>query len=232
MTDTVARAASALPNARDEGEDMPALATAANAAIKHSKMFSNAKERNKSEKPTNYYTPPFALSYIDPIIDKLKQKMGWTKCWECAAGPPNGPRAIADHMKSKGWDVIATDIEDGAEFDMYQYQPPSDQWDLLITNPPFSNKSLTIQRAYDLILMNEGCKGWILLLPTVSLDSSLIRNCLKRYNSSTHCWSIVVPPKVIDYVLEDPTKKSRSFFHSSYFMYLPRDIEIEGMVLL
>ena len=201
-------------------------------AVKHSEMFSNARKTSSATGPVQYYTPQWSLAYLDDIMDKLRA-LGMTKIWECCAGPP-GRRNIASYYQERGWDVTATDVDDTTPRDFYTWSPPSDTWDLIVTNPPFSAKSNTVQRAYDLIMMNGAQnRGFILLLPTISLDSSTIRAMIKRYDTPTHKFTLLVPPKTIDYELVDKSKKSRSFFHSSFFMFLPRSVGLEqNMILL
>jgi hypothetical protein len=109
----------------------------------------------------DFQTPSSAL---DPLYKFLKP--GWT-IWECATGKGNLTRA----MRKKGYNVISTDILSGKDF--LEYKP--NQYDCIITNPPFSLKQEFLQRAYCL------GKPFAFLLPLTTLESAkrqfLFRNC-------------------------------------------------------
>jgi hypothetical protein len=161
-----------------------------------------------------YYTPEYALEYIYKYVSKYK------KVWEPCAGKGH----IVKYLEKKGHVVVATDILMGQEYDIHgTYSPPSDQYDIIITNPPFKKKTLTLQRLFSID------KPFAILLPTMALDSGPVRALLKKHEGQ---FGILMPNKTINYILSCPVakKKSRSFFHSSWFCWKIENLK--GLVLL
>jgi len=83
----------------------------------------------------DFQTPPIALS---PLLPYLKKD--WT-IWECAEGVGYLTQALRDY----GYKVIGTDISKGQDFLMYE---PDDNYDCILTNPPYSLKQEFLERAY------------------------------------------------------------------------------------
>lgn len=100
----------------------------------------------------DFQTPPEAL---EPLYKFLKPS--W-KIWECAAGNGNLVKAF----RKKSYEVVSTDILSGKDF--LEYEP--NEYDCIITNPPFSLKQEFLQRAYCL------SKPFAFLLPLTTLESA------------------------------------------------------------
>jgi hypothetical protein len=81
-------------------------------------------------------TPPTA---VHPLLPYLP---AGAVIWECAAGEGH----LADEMTRQGYPVIRSDILTGDSF--YTYQPAV--WDILVTNPPYSDKWNWLRRCYEL----------------------------------------------------------------------------------
>jgi 16S rRNA A1518/A1519 N6-dimethyltransferase RsmA/KsgA/DIM1 with predicted DNA glycosylase/AP lyase activity len=77
--------------------------------------------------------------------------------WECTA--VEGSR-IVEVLRSNGYNVIPTHINDGLDF--FEYEP--DSYDIIITNPPYSIKDKLLKRAFDLK------KPFMFLLPITTLE--------------------------------------------------------------
>ncbi len=100
---------------------------------------------HRNEKSTDLYgTPKEAVDMLLPYIPKKG------KIWECC----NGYGAISGRLKEKGFRVIVSDKEK----DALTYQPKN--WDILITNPPYSLKTEFLGRCRDL------GKPFALLMPS------------------------------------------------------------------
>ncbi len=154
----------------------------------------------------NYYTPDDA---IDFVYDHIKP---FSRVWECCCGANH----ITRYLQAKGHTVIATDLATG--HDLFEYAPPAEDYDIIVTNPPFQGKRRVLERLYALN------KPFIVLMPTMALDSNPVRMLLK----ADPTWGILMPPKSINFIPADHpdsatlTKKpkgSRSFFHSSWFCH-------------
>lgn len=120
----------------------------------------NYKRDNKASQAADIYiplgmdacqTPAYA---IDPLLPYLPE--GWN-IWE----PAEGEGLLVEALYDSGFHVIPGDILTGKNF--FDYEP--DQWDCLITNPPFSIKYQWIGRCYQL------GKPFALLLPVETLGA-------------------------------------------------------------
>lgn len=69
--------------------------------------------------------------------------------------------AFYQTFKEHGYDVIRSHISEGKDF--FTYEP--EEWDILISNPPFSKKDAVLKRCYEL------GKPFALLLPINSIQS-------------------------------------------------------------
>lgn len=76
-----------------------------------------------------------------------------SRIWECCAGAG----WLAQWLEEAGHTVIATDYADG--HDALEWAPGSSEYDLIVTNPPFSLKYQFIARLFAL------GKPWALLVP-------------------------------------------------------------------
>lgn len=63
-------------------------------------------------------------------------------------------------FRESGYNVVHSHIDDGKDF--FTYEP--ENWDIMISNPPFSKKDKVLQRAYKL------GKPFALLLPVNSIQ--------------------------------------------------------------
>ena len=110
---------------------------------------------NKSMKNKNYerYTPPIL---VKPIIKYLKPN---SVVW-CPFDKMNSEFVIL--LEEAGHKVIYSHIDLGQDF--FEYQPKED-YDYIISNPPFSNKLEVLKRLYELnkpfaMLMNIECLNY------------------------------------------------------------------------
>ena len=89
---------------------------------------------------TDFYPTPPDVTFA--LLDFLAIAKT-TKIWEPACGAGDMARAIKD----RGYDVIGTDISEGADF--LTTEPPEGTG-MIITNPPFSKSEEFIKRAVEL----------------------------------------------------------------------------------
>jgi len=104
----------------------------------------------KANKVNDFQTPVIAL---DPLIPYLPHRI-----WECACGKGN----IVNYLSSKGFNVLASDINDGHDF--LVWSPSLDSFDAIVTNPPYSLKDEFLKRCYLLQ------KPFALLMPLTTLE--------------------------------------------------------------
>lgn len=106
---------------------------------------------DNNTKADEMYTPFYC---VEPILKYINKSMivwcPFDKQWS----------AYVKMLKSNGNKVICTHIDDGQDF--FDYEPK--QYDVIISNPPFSKKDKVIKRLYEL------GKPFAILLPMNSLQ--------------------------------------------------------------
>ena len=151
------------------------------------------------------YTPTYA---IEPLLKYIPRHI---KIWECT---DYGSSNITKVLRDNGWEVISTHKEN---FDFLTDTPDFD-YDMIITNPPYSLKDEFIEKCY-----SYG-KPFALLLPITSLEG-IKRGKMYRQNGI----ELVVFDKRINY---DNSSKS-NWFNTSWFCWkvLNKELNFEELVI-
>lgn len=139
----------------------------------------------------NLFTPEHAVHTLIKYIPENKT------IWECT---DPGCSNIAKVLREYGHDVVSTDIQTG--FDFLNDKPAFD-YDLIISNPPYSLKNKFIKRCYDLQ------KPFILLLPLTTLEG-IERGEMFRKNGI----SVIVLDRRLDF-----TGKGANWFATAWFCW-------------
>lgn len=154
------------------------------------------------------YTPFYA---VDPILKYLpKTSKIWTPCDESWSAFPR-------KLREEGFDVVRTSLAEGKDF--FTYEPP--EWDVVVTNPPFSIKDNILERLYQL------GKPFAVLLPLNSLQGK------SRYEFFKQGIQILAFDSRICYHnpenMEKPVKGSP--FATAYFCrdLLPQDLIVKHL---
>ena len=142
--------------------------------------------------PDDFQTPPVALKPLLPYLGT-----DW-RIWECACGKGNLVRGLLEYA----FDVIGTDALGG--YDFLTYEP--DNYDCIITNPPFKYKQEFLERCYEL------GKPFALLLPLTTLETRK-RQELMRKNGV----EIILFDKRINFETPNKVAKSSSWFATAWF---------------
>jgi hypothetical protein len=156
-------------------------------------------EYSKNGANDEYYTPEIAVEMILPFIPNHM-----TRIWECTAVKES---KIVKVLRGNGYTVIATHIQSG--YDFLEYEPAD--YDIIITNPPYSMKEKFLSRAFSLK------KPFMFLLPTTTLEG-VKRGKMFRENKI----QILIPDRRFSFT----KKKYGAWFHTSWFTYglgLPND---------
>lgn len=173
--------------------------------MKYREQVANAKAA-----PNNSYATPDAV--MDVIAPYLAP---FPRVWE----PCVGLGHIRRYLEAKGHAVHGTDITMGAEFDVHVHALPPTEYDIIVTNPPYTGKSKFFGRMFELD------KPFAIIVPTMALESPIVRQLLRVHDGH---WGILMPAKTHAFIpiahpeaatLTAPPKNSRSFFHSSWFTY-------------
>lgn len=106
---------------------------------------------NKTSSGDEVLTPFYAVA---PLLKYLeKDKIIW-----CPFDKRDS--AFVQTFNENGYKIVFSHIEDGKDF--FKYEPPN--WDIIVSNPPFSKKDLVLKRCYEL------GKPFALLLPVNSIQ--------------------------------------------------------------
>ena len=145
----------------------------------------------KNEKNDELYTPKEAILPILKYLDKSKIY------WECTDFGNSNIRKV---LVENGFKVIATRKE---EFDFLK-DDPLFNFDVIITNPPYSIKDKFLKRCYEI------GKPFMLLLPLTALEGKE-RNKLYKENGI----ELIILNKRINFMKE----KKNVWFNTSWFCY-------------
>ncbi len=142
----------------------------------------------------DFQTPEYAIDLLLKFIYIPSDYI----IWEPAMGKGN----IVNAFRRQGIKVIGTDIVDGHDF--LSYEP--DNYDAIVTNPPYSLRNKFIRRCYDL------AKPWALLMPLTTLEG------IERQEMFRRGITLIIPKKRINF--ETPSGHgSGSWFMTAWFIY-------------
>lgn len=149
-------------------------------------------------------TPKYA---VEPILPYLDRKI----VWESACGENNLLYAI-----SKVADVIGSDRMWNPEHDFFRYQP-FENWDIQVTNPPFTLKYDWLERSYELN------KPFALLLPVETLGARKGQKLFEKYGIQV----MFVSPRINFKMPVKGWESSSSQFPTAWFTWnigLPKEM--------
>jgi len=121
------------------------------------------------------YTPKYGVEILLPHINHLKEKIVW-----CPFDKEDSQ--FVKVLKENGFNVVYSHIDYGQDF--LKYEP--NEWDILISNPPYKNKRIYWERA---LSFN---KPFSLLLPLNILSDSIINATMK---GEEHNFQLLIPSK-------------------------------------
>jgi hypothetical protein len=130
-------------------------------------------QRRGDHKADFFQTNAAALRPLIPMLDRLQDaRERKLTVWEPAAGHGR----LSDGLSEAGYRVLDTDIvyagKDRRDFLVWE---PPDDWDCLVTNPPFSIKTQWIRRCYEL------GRPFALLLPYSGLERHDHQDLFREY---------------------------------------------------
>lgn len=139
------------------------------------------------------YTPSSAIEIILHYLNKTKTY------WECT---DYGNSNITKVLKDNGFNVISTHLN--TNFDFLKDKPDF-EYDVIITNPPYSIKDKFIARAIEL------GKPFIYLLPLTALGGKNRHELYNQLNS----FGICVLSRRINFL----EQKTNNYFNTSWFFF-------------
>lgn len=152
----------------------------------------------------HFQTPDWPVDALVPYLKRL----GRPQIWESAQGKGQIVRRLEHHE----FDVVGTDVMHG--FDFLSPLAALPDFDVIVTNPPYSVKDEWLQRCFDI------GKPFALLLPVTAFGEQERYKMYKKYGIE-----ILLLPKRINF--ETPSgKKGKSWFYCAWFCWqiLPEKI--------
>lgn len=142
------------------------------------------------------YTPEYAVKPLLPHLKLFAEKCGHPITIWCPFDTDQSSFALV--LRAAGYIVIATHIDDNESesHDFFRYEPTED-YDIIISNPPFSCKDTVIKRLYELN------RPYMMLLPIPTLQGQ------KRYPYIKDCQALIFD-KRINYFDNMETRKPKS----------------------
>ena len=151
----------------------------------------------KNPKNDELYTPKEAILPLIKYIENLTHKKKDIVIWECT---DFGNSEITKTFKEHGFpNVFGTHINEGFNF---LNDEPNFEFDIIITNPPYSIKDKFIQRCYELN------KPFCLLLPITTLEGMKRGEMFRK-----HGIEVLVLDKRINFM----KSKKNCWFNTSWF---------------
>lgn len=154
----------------------------------------------KTGSPDDFYTPTYAIT---PLLKYIPEG---SRIWECCNGGGN----MSSVFELNGFDVLKTDIKEGIDF----LKEERNDFDLIITNPPFSLKDKFLEKCYRIN------KPFALLLPLTALEGKFRQSLYKKYGIQ-----VILFNKRINY--QNHIGVNGCWFASAWFCYkmnLPNEL--------
>lgn len=155
------------------------------------------------------YTFDYSVKILLPYIQHLKDKIIWCpfdKEWS----------AYVRILRENGFKVTYSHIDEGKDF--FTYEP--EEWDIIISNPPYKNKRKFIERCLDL------GKPFALLLPITILNDAIINDVTEKYNRD---FQLLIPRQRMEFYNFNRKINNKLSFKASYFGF---DIFQKDLIML
>lgn len=147
------------------------------------------------------YTPAYA---VRPIIKHISTFFDDNITIWCPFDEADSNFVI--ELEKAGYKVIATHINNGQDF--FDYEP--EQYDLIISNPPFSLKDKILKR------LNELNKPFAMLLPLPTLQGQ------KRFEYLKNCQALIFDKRINYYKNKETKEIQRGVAFAS--IYICKDV--------
>lgn len=138
-----------------------------------------------------FMTPHYAVDILTPYLNPE-----WVII-ECAWGKGD----MAKALKERGFQVIGYKA-----FNFFK-DTPTDSYDIIVTNPPYSSKNLFLQRAYEIE------KPFAFLLPLTALEGKFRGSLYRKYGIQ-----LIIPNKRINFITPSG-KGSGAWFQVAWFCW-------------
>lgn len=120
-------------------------------------------------------------------------------------------------LRGEGHTVIVSHIDNGKNFFFYE---PEEQYDYIISNPPFSIKDEILARLYEL------GKPYAILLPIPALQGQ------KRFKYIKNCQALIFDKRINYYTTPERKEIQKGVSFGSFYLcynFLPKDLIFEEL---
>lgn len=155
-------------------------------------------------------TPPHA---IEPLLSLVPKD--WV-IWESAAGPE---QILARRLAELGYDVIATDLLYGEEYNYFTYSPG--HYDVEITNIPFSIKYHWIKQAF------ERRQRFALICPYETTAAATFQKLAAKYHHNPYPIEVLAPERRVNFKMpnvgwgKEVWSEEKGFYYSGGSAQMP-----------
>ena len=160
---------------------------------------------NRTTKRDELFTPDYA---VYPLLKYLDKEL---TVW-CPFDKETS--SYVQIFQKEGYNVIYSHLDEGKDF--FEYEP--NNYDIIISNPPFSKKDEIIKRLYEL------GKSYCILVPLPTLQGQ------KRFKYMLDCQALIFDKRISYYSDEGKTKMETSPAFASIYLcrkFLPRSLIFE-----
>lgn len=182
---------------------------------KPKQQYAAKDENGEGNEKDRCQTPDYGVEPLFPYLDAMQTRLGRRLViWE----PARGEGLMVATLRSRGYDVIDSDLLTGQDFLSWR---PVEPYDVIVTNPPYASE---IRFAF----IGRCCylaHPWALLMPTETIGCSGAQVYFIK-----HGLEELIPDKRIDFKMpnigfgedfirpgETKKKKSTAQFHTTWF---------------
>lgn len=165
------------------------------------------------------YTPEYAVKPLLKYLDQFKTKIGKDNITIWCPFDLSFSKYVSLFTKA-GYKVISSHIDENKNFFFYE---PEEEYDIIISNPPFSCKDDVLKRLYELD------KPYAMLLPIPSLQGQARFEYLKN-----DLQYLGFDKRINYYMNKDFTETQKGVSFGSCYLckhFLPKDLIIEELIV-
>jgi len=149
------------------------------------------------------YTPAYAVKPLLKYLDMYYHPEHKTVIW-CPFDKDDSE--YVKIFRSENYKVIASHIDDvGVNHNFFEYEP-SEHYDFIISNPPFSIKDEVLKRLYELN------KPYAMLLPIPTLQGQ------KRFPYIKNCQALIFDKRINYYTNQDTKEIQKGVSFGSFYL--------------
>lgn len=162
------------------------------------------------------FTPIYAVKPILPHLQKFAETLNKSITVWCPFDEEDSN--YVSELTNAGYKVIASHIKDGRDF--FEYEP--EDYDVIISNPPFSKKDKVLERLYKLN------KPYAMLLPLPTLQGQ------SRFEHLNGCQALIFDKRINYLRTKNATDVQKGAAFASIYIcknFLEKDLIFEKLTV-